>query len=61
MINPKEKASELFFLNWFNNYDLLHKKSFGDTMDYIDKMIVQDKENEAYWIEVKKCVANFKV
>lgn len=60
MTNPKEKASELFFLNWFSNYELLHKKTYNDTLDYLDKKIVQDKDNSSYWMEVKKSLANFK-
>lgn len=60
MTNPKEKASELFFLNWFSNYELLHKKTYNDTLDYLDKKIVQDKDNSNYWNEVKKSLAIFK-
>ncbi len=61
MTNPKDKASELFFHYWFNNYNLLNQKTYNETLDYIDRMIVQDKEQSKYWHDVKKSLASFKV
>lgn len=61
MTNPKDKASELFFHYWFTNYGMLHKKTYNETLDYIDRMIVQEKEQSKYWQDVKKSLASFKV
>lgn len=59
-MKPKEKAIEIFFEQWFKNYDLVHKKSLTDANDIVDLKIVKEKDESQYWQEVKKELLFFK-
>lgn len=59
-MKPKEKATEIFFEQWFKNYDLVHKKALTDANDIVDLKIVKEKNESQYWQEVKRELLSFK-
>lgn len=59
MIDPKQKAQEIFFLHWFETYSKLAELSRSKALDDIDKKIITDYTNSSYWQEVKKVLLTF--
>ena len=59
MTEPKQKAQEIFFQQWFETYSKLAEQSRAKALDEVDKKIITDYSNATYWQEVKKHLLTF--
>jgi hypothetical protein len=59
-MNPKEKASDIFFKVWFEKYNKLHKDVYSEAQHLIDIKILKEKENSDYWKQVRNELLSFK-
>jgi hypothetical protein len=59
-MKAKEKATEIFFEQWFKIYNQLHKQALNEANDFVDLKIISDKDFAEYWKEVKRELSLFK-
>ena len=59
MTEPKQKAQDIFFQQWFETYSKLAELSRSKALDEVDKKIITDYPNATYWQEVKKHLLTF--